>query len=128
MNFIPKSIFICKLMTIGKIYIVIKSVSRFNMNVDAAFTAHVQLALQCFPLDPATAEATKAEFIRRAGATSWDDFALVGEMGEQREKVKDSLHNTLGELAKLFKRDTSGPFLLGTRASYADLMLLDGYI
>lgn len=50
------------------------------------------------------------KFVRRAGATSWEDFALVGE---QREKVKESLHNTLGELAKLFLRDTSGPFLLG---------------
>ncbi|CCE92248.1 uncharacterized protein TDEL_0D06640 [Torulaspora delbrueckii] len=94
--------------------------ARFNMNVDAAFTVHVQLAIQCFPLDPATAETSKAEFVRRAGATRWEDFALVGE---QREKVKDSLRDTLGGLAKVFLRDTSGPFLLGTRASYADIIV-----
>ncbi|KAE8158564.1 hypothetical protein BDV40DRAFT_275440 [Aspergillus tamarii] len=92
--------------------------AKFNMNVDAAFTAHVQLALQGFPFDPATAQASKAEFVRRAGVTCWEDFALVGEA---REKVKQSFRDMLGGLAKLFVRDPSGPFLLGTRASYADL-------
>lgn len=94
--------------------------AKFNMNVDAAFTAHVQLSSQCFPFDPATAEISKAEFARRAGVTSWDDFTLVGEA---REKTKESFRNMLGDLAKLFLRDTSGPFLLGTRASYADLIV-----
>jgi len=94
--------------------------AKFNVNVDAAFTAHVQLAVQGFPFDPATAEASKAEFIRRAGVTRWEDFALVGE---EREKLKDSFRNTLGGLAKLFLRDTSGPFLLGPRASYADFII-----
>lgn len=94
--------------------------AKFNMNVDAAFTVHVQLAVQSIPFDPATAEITKAEFVRRAGVSCWEDFTLVGE---EREKVKASLRNTLGELAKLFLRDTSGPFLLGTRASYADLIV-----
>lgn len=94
--------------------------AKFNMNVDAAFTAHVQLTLQGFPFDPATAETSKAEFVRRAGATCWEDFSLVGEA---REKTKDSFRNMLGGLAKLFLRDTSGPFILGTRASYADLMV-----
>lgn len=94
--------------------------AKFNVNVDAAFTAHVQLTTLGFPFDPATAEITKAEFVRRAGVTSWEDFALVGE---EREKVKNSFRNMLGGLAKLFLRDTSGPFLLGTRASYADLIV-----
>ncbi|RYP93694.1 hypothetical protein DL770_000225 [Monosporascus sp. CRB-9-2] len=94
--------------------------AKFNMNVDAAFTAHVQLTVQGFPFDPATAEASKAEFVRRAGVTRWEDFALVGE---EREKIKDSFRNMLGGLAKLFLRDTSGPFLLGTRASYADFIV-----
>ncbi|KAE8138901.1 hypothetical protein BDV38DRAFT_243202 [Aspergillus pseudotamarii] len=94
--------------------------AKFNMNVDAAFTAHVQLALQGFPFDPATAEATKAEFVRRAGVTCWEDFALVGEA---REKVMESFREMLGGLAKLFVRDPSGPFLLGTRASYADVIV-----
>ncbi|KAJ5159740.1 uncharacterized protein N7482_006744 [Penicillium canariense] len=98
--------------------------ARFNVNVDAAFTAHTQLSIQCFPFDPATAEISKAEFVRRAGATCWEDFTLVGE---QREKMKASFRNMLGGLAELFLRDTSGPFLLGTRASYAD-MIVDGWL
>lgn len=49
------------------------------MSVDGAFTAHTQLSVQCFPFDPATAEISKAEFVRRAGASSWKDFELVGE-------------------------------------------------
>ncbi|KZL84863.1 glutathione s-transferase [Colletotrichum incanum] len=94
--------------------------AKFNMNVDAAFTTHVQLTVQGFPFDPATADATKAEFIRRAGVKCWDDFALVGE---QRQKTMESFRNMLGDLAKLFLKDTSGPFLLGTKASYADMIV-----
>ncbi|KAM5462931.1 hypothetical protein MauCBS54593_007759 [Microsporum audouinii] len=94
--------------------------ARFNVNVDAAFSAHVQLSTQEFPFDPATAEISKAEFVRRAGASSWDDFALVGEA---REKMKESFRKALGDLGKLFQKDTSGPFILGTKATYADLMV-----
>jgi glutathione S-transferase len=98
--------------------------AKFNMNVDAAFTAHVQLTIQGFPFDPATEEISRAEFVRRAGVTSWEDFALVGE---QRENTMESFRNTLGGLAKLFLRDAGGPFLLGRRASYAD-MIVDGWL
>lgn len=94
--------------------------AKFNKFVDVAFSMHAQLAVQEFPFDPTTAEASKAEFVRRAGMSSWDDFALVGE---QREKAKESLREMLGGLAKLFLRDTSGPFILGTQASYADIIV-----
>ncbi|KAI2082332.1 DNA replication endonuclease-helicase Dna2 [Ophidiomyces ophidiicola] len=94
--------------------------SKFNANVDAAFTTHTQLALQHFPFDPATADASKAEFVRRAGVTSWEDFALVGE---QREKTMESFRNTLGGLAKVFLKDTNGPFILGAKACYADMIV-----
>lgn len=97
--------------------------AKFNVHVDAAFTAHVQLTVGGFPFDPATAEATKAEFVRRAGLTGvarWEDFGLVGEA---RQKMMDSFRGMLGGLATLYLRDTSGPFLLGTRASYADLIV-----
>ncbi|KAL1622316.1 hypothetical protein SLS56_008753 [Neofusicoccum ribis] len=94
--------------------------ARFNVNVDAAFSAHAQLTVGGFPFNPATAEATKAEFVRRASVTCWEDFALEGEA---REKMKDSFRNMLVDLAKLFSKDTSGPFLLGTRASYADFIV-----
>lgn len=94
--------------------------ARFNTNVDAAFSAHVPLMIHGMPLDPTTAEATKAEFVRRAGVTSWDDFAVSGE---EREKLKNSFRDVLGDLAKLFLRDSSGPFLLGKQASYADFIV-----
>lgn len=94
--------------------------ARFNTNVDAAFSAHVPLMIHGMPLDPTTAEATKAEFVRRAGVTSWDDFAVSGE---EREKLKNSFRDVLGDLAKLFLRDASGPFLLGKQASYADFIV-----
>ncbi|GKU07641.1 glutathione s-transferase [Fusarium langsethiae] len=94
--------------------------AKFNMNIDAAFTAHTQLAVQGMPFDPATEELSKAEFVRRAGVKQWDDFALDGEA---REKLMESFRETLGGLAKLFSRDASGPFLLGTTVSYADMMV-----
>lgn len=94
--------------------------AQFNVNVDAAFTLHVGLTVQGFPFDPASEEASKAEFVRRAGVKRFEDFTLEGEA---RQKVKDSFKEMLGGLAALFKKDPSGPFLLGQRASYADMMV-----
>lgn len=94
--------------------------AQFNVNVDAAFTLHVGLTVQGFPFDPASEEASKAEFVRRAGVKRFEDFTLEGEA---RQKVKDSFKEMLGGLAVLFKKDPSGPFLLGQRASYADMMV-----
>ncbi|KAM0242283.1 hypothetical protein ACHAP5_007223 [Fusarium lateritium] len=94
--------------------------AKFNMNIDAAFTAHTQLGVQGMPFDPATEELSKAEFVRRAGVKQWDDFTLDGEA---RSKLMESFREMLRGLAKLFSRDTSGPFLLGTTVSYADMMV-----
>ncbi|KAF9040748.1 hypothetical protein BJ165DRAFT_1373544 [Panaeolus papilionaceus] len=94
--------------------------AKFNVNIDAAFTAHVQLGVQGFPFNPETEERDKAEFCRRAGVARFEDFYLAGEA---REKVKESFKSTLGGLARLFLRDTSGPFILGAKACYADLMV-----
>ncbi|KAI0468206.1 hypothetical protein F4859DRAFT_217756 [Xylaria cf. heliscus] len=91
--------------------------SKFNLNVDAAFTAHVGLMGYYIPLD---SEASKDAMVRRAGATSWEDFKVEDEA---REKLKASLRLMLGELAKLFSRDASGPFILGNQASYADIIV-----
>ncbi|OLN96569.1 hypothetical protein CCHL11_00671 [Colletotrichum chlorophyti] len=91
--------------------------SKFNEQVDLAFSVHVALVGYYLPLD---SEASKQEMVRRAGVSSWDDFELKGE---EREKTKESLRLTLGDLAKLFSRDTTGPFLLGKQASYADLIV-----
>ncbi|KAL2258815.1 hypothetical protein VTK26DRAFT_7731 [Humicola hyalothermophila] len=99
------------------------SFARFNAHVDAAFTVHTPLCMREFPLDPATAEASKAEFARRAGAPSWEAMQVEGEA---REGVKKSLKEALEGLAKVYTREKEGegkegPFLLGDRASYADL-------
>ncbi|KAK8241617.1 hypothetical protein HDK77DRAFT_260567 [Phyllosticta capitalensis] len=96
---------------------------RFNYTVDAAFSTHVPLMTQGLPLDPATAEETKAEFVRRAagaGVKSWDEFILKGEA---REKVLESFKKMLGDLAKLFVENSDGPFLLGKKANYADFIV-----
>ncbi|KAK3317161.1 hypothetical protein B0T19DRAFT_446874 [Cercophora scortea] len=94
--------------------------ARFNAAVDAAFSTHVLLTVQNLPFEPSTADEAKAEFVRRAGASKWEDFALEGEA---REKTKESLRGMLGELGKLFERDASGPFVLGARPSYADFIV-----
>jgi len=94
--------------------------AKFNVNVDALFTWHTQLTTEGFPFDPATAEVSKAEFVKRAGFTCWEDFTLVGEA---REKMLASLQEYLGGLAGLFQRDETGPFLLGSKVSYADMMV-----
>ncbi|KAJ5469367.1 hypothetical protein N7539_008985 [Penicillium diatomitis] len=94
--------------------------AKFNQHVDAVFTMHTGLAIQCFPFDPATAEQCKAEFARRAGVSSMDQLNVVGEA---REKTKDSLRDALRDLAVLFERDNSGPFILGQKATYADLIV-----
>ncbi|KAF9165319.1 hypothetical protein DFQ26_000311 [Actinomortierella ambigua] len=94
--------------------------SKFNEQVDAAFTSHTILMGYYLPFDPAHAEASRAEFLRRAGMDSWEAFNV---QGEAREKVLESFRVMLGDLGKLFLRDTSGPFLLGQKASYADLIV-----
>ncbi|KAF2135104.1 uncharacterized protein K452DRAFT_293465 [Aplosporella prunicola CBS 121167] len=96
--------------------------ARFNVHVDAAFSTHVQLAVKFLPFDPACEDICKAEFVRRTGGfvKSWEEFAIEGEA---REKLLASFRDTLGGLAELFKKDTSGPFILGTRACYADIIV-----
>ncbi|PYH49138.1 uncharacterized protein BP01DRAFT_352657 [Aspergillus saccharolyticus JOP 1030-1] len=98
--------------------------ARFNVHVDAAFTAHTPLTVQGFPFDPATEETVKAEFVRRAqlaGAPvqNWADFKCEGEY---RKSLLESFEKTLGGLAEAFARD-GGPFVLGERVSYADFIV-----
>ncbi|KAF9920749.1 hypothetical protein FBU30_009341 [Linnemannia zychae] len=92
----------------------------FNTNVDAAFSAHVQLMVHGLPFDSTIEDVARAEFVRRAGVASWDDLTV---RGEEREKLKKSFCNTLAGLADLFKREPSGPFLLGMQPSYADFIV-----
>ncbi|KAF9081169.1 hypothetical protein BGX27_005038 [Mortierella sp. AM989] len=94
--------------------------SVFNTNVDAAFTTHTLLMAHGLPFDPAIEDIARAEFVRRAQATSWDDLTV---RGEEREKLKRSFCDALTGLADLFKRESGGPFLLGTQPSYADFIV-----
>ncbi|ROT36893.1 hypothetical protein SODALDRAFT_380381 [Sodiomyces alkalinus F11] len=94
--------------------------ARFNANVDMAFTMHAQLMAHGMRWDPAYEDRIKAEFMRRTGAQSWDDLAIAGEA---RDKLKVSLRDALRDLAAMFQRDATGPFLLGGRPSYADVIV-----
>lgn len=75
----------------------------FNAQVEAAFTACFAPTMENLPLHPSTAEATKAEYVSRAGLTSWDGFKM---RQEDRKKMSKSLHGMLGEIGKLFSRNT----------------------
>ncbi|PKY06351.1 hypothetical protein P168DRAFT_302712 [Aspergillus campestris IBT 28561] len=98
---------------------VLAAYARFNTHVDAAFSAHVQLAIHGMPLDPATAEETKAEFLRRAGM---DDWEALGVKGEARRPLMESFRGALEGLAKLWG-ENDGPFVRGEEACYADFIV-----
>jgi glutathione S-transferase len=93
--------------------------ARFNVHVDATFSAHVGPFAEFLPFNPATAEAIKALFARRAGLPSWD---VLSVQGEARRPLLEAFRADLGTLAGLFGAE-GGPFLEGERASYADLIV-----
>ncbi|KAL8652000.1 MAG: hypothetical protein Q9226_004453 [Calogaya cf. arnoldii] len=96
----------------------------FNAHVDAAFTLNgALLAGYYMPLDPATAEATRADFARRAGVSRWEDLEVpLGS--EQRKKMLAGFEEALGSgLAVWFVRRDEGPFLEGRTPMYADLIV-----
>jgi glutathione S-transferase len=93
---------------------------RFNTEVDAAFSLHAQLMGQGMVWDPKYEADIKAEFVRRIGAESWE---AMGIYGEPRRKMIDSLRDTVKELAEMFQKDASGPFILGDRPSHADIIV-----
>lgn len=92
----------------------------FNTEVDAAFSLHAQLMGQGMKWDPKYEDDIKAEFVRRVGAESWE---AMGVYGEKRRETIASLHKTVGALADMFRKDASGPFVLGERPSYADIIV-----
>ncbi|KAL4899095.1 hypothetical protein BDW74DRAFT_189553 [Aspergillus multicolor] len=96
------------------------SYAEFNTHVDAAFTAHTILNVMGLPFNPETAEISKAEFCRRAKMPSFEAFNVTGEA---RRGIIDSFKETLGDLARLFVRDQSGPFILGDKPCYADFIV-----
>jgi glutathione S-transferase len=94
--------------------------AKFNLHVDATFSAYVILAAQNMPFKPETMEATKALFIDRMHLKSWDDLSVDGEA---REQLKGALKEALKSLADLFMVHKEGPYLEGKRANYADLIV-----
>lgn len=92
----------------------------FNVQVDKLFTNFVVLAVPGIPFNPETAQASKAEFCRRAGRKSWDELDVQGDM---REQLLKGFEAALGELAKLYVHRDEGPFLEGAVPMYADLIV-----
>jgi glutathione S-transferase len=94
--------------------------ARFNMHVDATFTAYVVLVSHYLPFNPDTAEAVQALFAKRAHLSSWD---VLSVQGEAREQLKAAFKEALTSLAQLFTIHEDGPYLEGKRATYADLIV-----
>lgn len=94
--------------------------ARFNLHVDTTFSANVVLVAQFLPFNPSTAEAVRALFVRRAHLQSWDDLCIKGEV---RQQLLGACKQGLTSLAELYKVHGSGPYLEGSRASYADLIV-----
>lgn len=96
----------------------------FNAHVDALFSLNgVQLAGYYMPLDPATAEASRADFARCAGVSRWEDLEIPPG-SEEREKKLAAFEAALGSgLAAWFVRRDEGPFLEGRTPMYADLIV-----
>ncbi|KAJ5681171.1 hypothetical protein N7536_012310 [Penicillium majusculum] len=93
--------------------------AKFNTNVDAVFTTNTRVMVQGFPFDPAVAEECKAMFSKRVGVP-WEALAVGAD---ERGELLRAFEEALGGLAKLYTTDPSGPFLLGSRASYADFIV-----
>ncbi|KAH7390080.1 hypothetical protein BKA64DRAFT_725268 [Cadophora sp. MPI-SDFR-AT-0126] len=94
--------------------------ARFNVQIDATFTAYVGLVAQFLPFNPETAEATRAVFLKRARLNSWDDLSI---RGKAREQMKAAFKTGLTSLAQLFMVHETGPYLEGKEANYADLIV-----
>lgn len=94
--------------------------AKFNVQVDATFTAYTALVAQFLPFNPKTAEAARAKFVKRAHLKSWDDLKLEGE---KKDQLMAAYKTDLTSLANLYKIHDSGPYLEGKQANYADLIV-----
>lgn len=91
----------------------------FNAHVDALFSRHVVLCSDGIPFNPVTAEASKAEFVRRFHPSGWSDVVIEGEA---RLKMVEAFKAEMEEFAELYRYD-NGPFLEGEIMSYADIIV-----
>lgn len=94
--------------------------ARFNLHVDATFSANMILFGQYLPFNPKTAEAVKAIMIKRAHLNSWDDLSI---QGDTREQLMSAFKVTLTSLAQLLMVHKTGPYFEGERATYTDLIV-----
>jgi glutathione S-transferase len=94
--------------------------ARFNWHVDSTFTSHVALVAEHLPFNSETAAAVRAQFVKRAHLNSWDDLCI---RGEAREQLRASFQQSLTSLAELYMVHKDGPYLEGSRATYADLIV-----
>lgn len=94
--------------------------ARFNLHVDLTFSNNVVLVGEFLPFNPDTAEAVRALFVKRAHLNSWNDLCIRGEM---RQQLMAGFESGLTTLAELFMVHETGPYLEGSRATYADLIV-----
>ncbi|TID22789.1 glutathione s-transferase protein [Venturia nashicola] len=97
-----------------------KEYAGFNLHIDATFSAYVILFAYFLPFNPDTAAAAKGLMMKRAHLNSWEDLNM---QGEARERLKAGFKEALTSLAHLFMVHESGPYLEGTQANYADLIV-----
>lgn len=91
----------------------------FNVQVDAIFNPFVCLLVHGIPLNPDTAEVSRATFVERSGKADWESLTV---RGEERAQTLEAFKAALGELAKIY-RHSDGPFLDGNNATYGDLIV-----
>lgn len=97
-----------------------KEYAKFNLHIDATFSAYIVLYAYFLPFNPDTADAAKALMMKRAHLDSWEDLNM---QGEAREGLKAGFKEALTSLARLFTVHESGPYLEGSQANYADLVV-----
>lgn len=94
----------------------------FDVQVDAASTFSVLLFAHGLPLNPATADISKAEFSRRAGLEDLEAWDKLTVTGEDWVKALATFQTALGELAKAYKH-SKGSLLGGDSPMYADFIV-----
>lgn len=95
--------------------------ARFNLHVDATFSANMILYGEFLPLNPGSAERVKEVMCRRAHLGSWDDICI---RGEARKGLFEGFKEAMRGLAELFVADgKGGMWLEGETPCYADLIV-----
>ncbi|KAF8170580.1 hypothetical protein BJ912DRAFT_1047869, partial [Pholiota molesta] len=91
----------------------------WNAQIDAIFAPFAILCIHGIPLNPETAELTKASLVFRSQVGKWEDFQLSDD---QRTQQLAGFKEKLAGLAT-FYRDVESPFLGGENPIYADLIV-----